>query len=199
MESKPRRYFDRKVNAWIEQVNQGAIAVTGDDNVVLSTVLGSCIAACIRDPAIRVGGMNHFLLPVATTDISPVDAKSMALRYGNYSMDMLINEVLKRGGRRERLELKLFGGGNVMQRIANMNVGHRNADFIEEYVRLEGLTLISADLRGEQARRVQYFPASGRARMMLISGGERETIFKREMWNRPRAETTDACDIELFD
>lgn len=199
MERNRRRYHDPKLGAWIEQVNQGQVAVTGEKNVVYSTVLGSCISACVRDPLIKVGGMNHFLLPVATKEISECDASSMALRYGNYSMDVLINEVLKHGGRRERLELKLFGGGNVMQSVSSMNIGHRNADFIEEYVRLEGLNLVSSDVRGTHARRVQYFPISGRARMMAIVDAENEVIFKNELRNRPRAEKTPTGDIELFD
>jgi chemotaxis protein CheD len=199
MEAERRRYYDPKLTAWIEQVSQGQVAVTDESNIVYSTVLGSCIAACVRDPLAKVGGMNHFLLPVSTNDVPKSDATSMELRYGNYSMEVLVNEVLKRGGRRERIEVKLFGGGNVMQRMASMNIGHRNADFIEKYVQLEGLKLISSDVRGVQARRVQYFPITGRARMMAIVATENEDIFKNEMKNRPRAEKVPSGDIELFD
>lgn len=199
MDSERRRYYDPKLGAWIEQVNQGQVSVTTEGNVVYSTILGSCIAACVRDPLAKVGGMNHFLLPVSTNDVPRSDATSMELRYGNYSMEVLINEVLKRGGRRERMEIKLFGGGNVMARVSSMNIGHRNADFIEEFVRLEGLNLISSDVRGVHARRVQYFPITGRARMMTIVDVDNETIFRNEMKNRPRAEKAPSGDIELFD
>lgn len=193
----PRRYMDPNLKVWVQQVAQGTMMVSDQKDLVLSTVLGSCISACIRDPLAGIGGMNHFLLPVGKAEQASGGGDGMALRYGNYAMDLLINEIMKRGGSKDRLEIKLFGGGNVVKGISG--VGHKNADFIEQYIESEGLKAVSKDLRGFAARRVQYFPVSGRARMMSIADNDGETVFMRELKDRPRVVESRGGDIELFD
>lgn len=193
----PRRYMDPNLKVWVQQVAQGTMMVSDQKDLVLSTVLGSCISACIRDPLAGIGGMNHFLLPVGKAEQASGGGDGMVLRYGNYAMDLLINEIMKRGGSKDRLEIKLFGGGNVVKGISG--VGHKNADFIEQYIESEGLKAVSKDLRGFAARRVQYFPVSGRARMMSIAENDGETVFMRELKDRPRVVESRGGDIELFD
>ncbi|KAK0331538.1 hypothetical protein LTR94_028535, partial [Friedmanniomyces endolithicus] len=117
-------------------VGQGEHRVTDDPHVVLSTILGSCVSMCLRDPVARVGGMNHFLLPEASS--ADVGAEA-SRRYGAYAMELLINEVLKAGGRRDRLEAKLFGGGRMFDGLRD--VGRANADFAERFLRDEGIQL----------------------------------------------------------
>lgn len=112
----------------------------------MTTILGSCVAACMRDPLARVGGMNHFLLPGVDGD--------EGMRYGVQSMELLVNALLRRGARRERMEVKLFGGGRLISGLTD--VGSQNAAFAERFVRDEGLTYAGGSLRGDRARRIQF-------------------------------------------
>ena len=137
-------------------VGQGEHHVSSDPAVVLTTVLGSCVAACLCDPAAGVGGMNHFLLPDgAGAGTDP------GRRYGAYAMELLINDLLKAGARRDRLEAKLFGGGRMFDAL--LDVGQANADFAERFLKDEGIRVVSGSLRGLGGRRLHYWPASGRA------------------------------------
>ncbi len=145
-------------------VTQGESHVTTDPQVVMTTVLGSCIAACIRDPQAGVGGMNHFLLPDSG------DGRGTggdAVRYGAYAMELLINELLKKGARRERLEAKIFGGAKLFDGLSD--VGASNSAFAERFLRDEGIPIVSSSTGGVSARRVEFWPASGRVRQRLVA------------------------------
>jgi len=144
-------------------VVQGEFHVVDDANVVLTTILGSCVAACLRDPVAGVGGMNHFLLP---GDVQ-ASASGAAERYGVHLMELLINGLLKRGARRERLEAKLFGGARVVKGLSD--IGSKNAFFAKDFLRNEGVKLIAEDLGGMLGRRMEYYPVSGRARQIFLS------------------------------
>ena len=146
-------------------VGQGEHHVTDDPQVMLSTILGSCVALCLRDPTTGIGGMNHFLLPDG--DGAGTDA---GRRYGAYAMEVLINDCLKRGAQRGRLEAKLFGGGRMFDSLRD--VGRANADFAERFLRDEGIPLVGGSLRGMGGRRVQYWPATGRALQRAVAGAE---------------------------
>ncbi|MDQ8027945.1 MAG: chemotaxis protein CheD [Brevundimonas sp.] len=137
-------------------VGQGEHHITDDPNVMLTTVLGSCVAACLTDPLAGVGGMNHFLLPDGAG--AGTDA---GRRYGAYAMELLINDLIKAGARRERLEAKLFGGGRMFDSLRD--VGMQNADFAERFLRDEGIRVVGGSLRGAGGRRLHYWPVSGRA------------------------------------
>ena len=144
---------------------QGEYHVTGEQDVVLTTLLGSCVAACLRDPGLAIGGMNHFLVPGRDGDLEdglPREAE----RYGVHLMELLVNGLLRLGARRERLEAKLFGGARTMEGLAD--IGARNADFAERFLRHEGIRLAGGSLRGERGRRIQYWPGSGRARQVFL-------------------------------
>ena len=156
--STARRYRDPRFDAVAVKVFPGDHYVTADAGEMLVTILGSCVTACIRDPLAGVGGMNHFMLPESAG--SGWDTASASMRYGNVVMERLINDILKRGGARERLEIKVFGGGNVMN--GTTNIGHRNAEFVEEYLAAEGLPIAAHHLRGNLPRRVHYFPPPAR-------------------------------------
>lgn len=137
-------------------VGQGEHHVSSDPAVMLTTVLGSCVSMCLRDPTARVGGMNHFLLPDGMATCADTGR-----RYGAYAMELLINGVLNAGGRRERLEAKLFGGGRMFDSL--QDVGRFNADFAERFLSDEGIPVIGGSLRGLGARRINFWPATGRA------------------------------------
>ncbi|MGO9774750.1 MAG: chemotaxis protein CheD [Roseiarcus sp.] len=167
---------------------QGEYKVSDDPAVVVSTLLGSCVAACIRDPLAGVGGMNHFLLPGE-------DARSYAHeaeRYGDYLMELLVNGLMKQGAHRDRLEAKLFGGARMMRGLSD--IGLKNAEFAERYLKYEGIKLVGKDLGGQRGRRLQYWPVSGRARQSYVLGGQR--LDDTEIVKTPPSRS--CGDIELF-
>jgi chemotaxis protein CheD len=177
------------------KVAPGDHYVTAQEDVVIVTVLGSCVAACIRDPLAGVGGMNHFMLPSSRTGAWG-DATG-SLRYGNFAMERLINEILIRGGRRERLEIKLFGGGNVLGGATS--VGHSNADFVEWYLRSESMPIAASNLRGTTARQVRYFPVTGKALVKHLEIRQsRHTLEEESAYGKSLVNAPSEADIELF-
>jgi chemotaxis protein CheD len=144
-------------------VIQGEYKVSNDPDVVLATLLGSCVAACIRDPVTGVGGMNHFLL----ADGGGSDAMQHAERYGVHAMELLVNALLARGASRSRLEAKLFGGAKTMDGLAD--VGASNARFARAFAEREGIKVTGECLLGTRGRRIHFWPVSGRARRIFIS------------------------------
>jgi len=173
-------------------VVQGEFQVTSDPNVVLTTILGSCVAACVRDPVAEVGGMNHFLLPGG--DGSGRINDPDAMRYGVHSMELLLNALYRYGGRRERLEVKLFGGARMIDGLTD--VGSQNANFAERFMRGEGIKVLGGSLRGEQGRRLQYWPVTGRVRQMAVASGD-NSVFETERRAPPVATAQDG-GVELF-
>ena len=172
---------------------------TTNGDMVLMTVLGSCVAACLHDPVAGVGGMNHFMLPDDGAD--PSAAASESMRYGAYAMEMLINELIKAGGRRERFEAKVFGGAAVLAGMTTINIGDRNADFVRRYLALERIRITAEDLQGVHPRKVAFMPHTGRAmvkklRLQVPGVTAREAALAREA-EAPRA-TRSRAHVELF-
>ena len=174
--STGRRFFDAANASWVIKVFPGEYYVTHRADEVLVTVLGSCVSACIRDPVIGVGGMNHFMLPQSQGGSWGDDPKST--RYGNFAMEKLLNELLKAGCARERLEIKVFGGGNVID--TSNAIGNDNADFVLRYLEAEGLRCAAQDLKGQQPRRIHYFPATGRVVRRLLGTSETSSVAREE-------------------
>jgi chemotaxis protein CheD len=190
-------YFDRGLNHPAAKVMPGAFLVTGDD-VALSTLLGSCVAACIRDPLRRIGGMNHFLLPGDPDKPLLDDDDGAPGRYGVFAMELLINALLKRGARRESLEAKVFGGGQVMRSVSAVGVGARNADFVVSFLAAEGIPLLSSDLRGDCARRVAFFPVSGRVLCRQLERIEPAALAEEDRYRATLAARLPTGEVELF-
>ncbi|MEM1432538.1 MAG: chemoreceptor glutamine deamidase CheD [Pseudomonadota bacterium] len=166
-EGNAHTFFDRSSGRSIAKVLPGQFYVSNQDESI-ATVLGSCIAACVRDPVAGIGGLNHFMLPVgneARAD-SWGEGSSAMNRFGNFAMEALINTVIKNGGLKSRLEVKLFGGARVLD-IAT-DVGETNISFVEQYVLAEGLNVLSRDLGADYARKILFEPRSGRARMRRL-------------------------------
>ncbi len=141
---------------------QGEFKVSDHPDVVLTTLLGSCVAACIRDPAAGVGGMNHFLLPGAE-----VGSAKDSERLGVHLMELLLNGLMRQGAQRDRLEAKLFGGARMMSGLSD--VGRKNAEFAKRFLAYEGIKIVGGDTGGEQGRRIQFWPSSGRALQSYIA------------------------------
>jgi len=193
-----KRYFDSKYKHMVVKLLPGEHYVSGEPSEMIVTVLGSCVAACIRDPETGIGGMNHFMLPEG----KPGDWKvsNSVMRYGNHAMEVLINEIMHYGCPRSRLEIKLFGGGNVIGNSGN--VGHRNADFVEDYLKTEGFVAKAIDLRGDHARRIHYYPATGKVdRLLLRRAADRQVFTKETSYQRniTRDSDSEGGEIELFD
>ncbi len=177
------------------RIGPGEHYVSKSPDEQISTVLGSCVAACICDPVAAIGGMNHFMLPESTT--GGWGACSANMRYGNFAMEKLINDILRGGGERGRLQVKLFGGASMI--VTGAAIGDRNAEFAERYLAGEGLTVCAQHLRGLFARRVEYRPLSGRVRMLELTEqrakiANRETSFLQSIQDLP-----DSGSVELFD
>jgi chemotaxis protein CheD len=157
-------YFDRDVGLMAVKLLPSEYYVTSSDTV-LSTVLGSCVAACLHDREAGVAGMNHFMLPDEgeAGPGAPRRHATESMRYGAYAMDVLIRELVRVGARRERLQAKVFGGGAVLANMTTLNIGDRNADFVLRYLRDERIEIAAQDLRGPHARRVCFLPSTGKA------------------------------------
>lgn len=156
-------------------VIQGEFKVMNDPNVVLTTILGSCVAACMRDPVVGVGGMNHFLLPGSAEAMA---AGGDATRYGVHLMELLINGLLKQGARRDRLEAKIFGGAKTIARFSN--VGEQNARFARQFLMDEGIQVVGESTGGEHGRKLEYWPSTGRARQHALTGVETQKTVAME-------------------
>jgi chemotaxis protein CheD len=189
-----QRFWEPDTQRWTVKILPGEYYVTRNDEAI-TTVLGSCISACIRDPVARVGGMNHFMLP---EDQSGRDTPVvLSTRYGSNAMESLINDVLKLGGLRERLEIKVFGGGRVLASMTD--IGARNIEFVRNYLSIEGLRLNAQDVGGDQPRKVIYFPPEGRVRVRKLRPIENRGVSDRErLYLDSLVSKHDGGDIELF-
>lgn len=194
------RYWDKTHDSFAAKILPGEYYVTAEDEVIV-TVLGSCVSACVRDKIFGIGGMNHFMLPASSSDMShhlqEGGNSTEATRYGGYAMEMLINDILKHGGRRENLEIKIFGGGKI---ISNMSdVGKRNVQFIEQYIKNESLPLISEDTGDVYPRKVVFHPLSGKVKMKRLQSLHNETLIQREVdYQQQIAEKPTTGEVELF-
>jgi chemotaxis protein CheD len=160
-------YFDRDIGSKAVKLLPSEYFVTTDDTV-LTTVLGSCVAACILDTDNGVAGMNHFMLPDEGDGVARDQTESM--RYGAFAMEVLIRELIRSGARRERLQAKVFGGAAVLANMTTLNIGDRNADFVLRFLKAERISIAAQDLRGQHARRVCFMPASGKAVVRKLRG-----------------------------
>ena len=193
------RYWDKVHEVDAAKILPGEFYVTRDNELV-STVLGSCVSACIRDTQFGIGGMNHFMLPVDKSSAKGQDTNSESARYGNHAMEMLINSILKAGGLKKNLEVKLFGGGRVLSSMSNIDVGEQNIAFILGYAALEGLNVVKEDLGDIYPRKIIYFPQTGRALMKKLRKVHNDTLEKREKsyLETLKANEVNSDDIELF-
>jgi len=171
-------YYDRTFDVDAAKILPGEYYYTGK-NMLIVTVLGSCVSACIRDRVSGLGGMNHFMLPDGGGDAgSPVSA---SMRYGTFAMEVLINDLLKAGARRENLEAKVFGGGAVLRGFTAMNVGERNAAFVTQFLKTERIPVLASDLNDIYPRKVYFFPKTGKVLVKKLMQTQNDTLAKREL------------------
>ncbi|MCJ8314332.1 MAG: chemoreceptor glutamine deamidase CheD [Saccharospirillaceae bacterium] len=195
-----KKTWDKKLQCWSARLLPGEYYVTNDDECI-ATVLGSCISVCIFDPSIKLGGMNHFMLPAHNEHSSNSwgDPTSSSTRYGNFAMEYLINSIIKQGGRKKSFEAKIFGGGQV---LANMSdIGQRNIIFAFDYLRKENINVIASDVGDIYPRKVVFFPKTGKVKMKHLAADKNVNIEKEERAYIKSMQTKKASpddNIELF-
>ncbi len=194
------RIWDSTQNLCASRILPGEYYVTSSDEII-TTVLGSCVSACIRDPLSGVGGMNHFMLPGNTE--KRMDKwggdDCLASRYGIAAMEMLINDLLKLGSKKDRLELKLFGGGKVLAMEVN-NVGERNVQFVRQFVKTEGISIIAEDLGESYPRKVNYFPKTGKVMIRRLRSLQNQAVLNQEKgYESTLGKKQVPGEIDLFD
>jgi chemotaxis protein CheD len=192
----PNLYFDRGFNIDAVKLLPGEYYMTRRD-MLLVTVLGSCVAACIRDKTNGIGGMNHFMLPENANEQGGWGATST--RYGTYAMEVLINQLLKLGAERKNMEAKVFGGGNVIANMTTTNVGERNSKFVLDFLKMEKIPISAKDLLDIYPRKVYFFPSTGKVMVKKLRTVHNQTIEDREMQYRSRLQASKVeGEIELF-
>jgi chemotaxis protein CheD len=189
-------YFDSRFDLDAAKILPGEYYVTERD-MVLVTVLGSCVTTCMRDKVSGIGGMNHFMLPEASPEQdNPV---SLSARYGAYAMEVLVNSLMSLGARRALLEAKVFGGGNVVPGMTTINIGQRNADFALRFLDAEKIRVVARDLIDVYPRKVYYFPKSGRVLVRKLRNIHNDTIYARELEYGTHLVNEEVTgDVELF-
>lgn len=187
------RFWDAQLGSWIATIISGDYYVTMNAET-LSTVLGSCVATCVRDPRRKIAGMNHFMLP---RPAGRYDHRTV-MSYGAYSVERLINEMIKHGARREDLEIKIFGGGTIIESPAR--IGERNVAFIREYLAAEGLRITSEDVGGPWARRLRYHGVTGVVQVKRLATPDSRSIAAAEesLEKSLAAAAVVPGDVELF-
>ena len=195
------RYWDKRMNLPAAKIMPGEFYVSKSGEMIV-TVLGSCISACIRDVQLGIGGMNHFMLPEQgehSTENWGTSAISSASRYGNWAMEYLINEILKLGGTRRNLEIKIFGGGNVLSNMTD--IGERNIQFVRKYLYEENFDVAAEDLGDVYPRKVLYFPDTGAVKVRKLRETANDTLLQREMSYSKNLEEkpSQGGSVELFD
>jgi chemotaxis protein CheD len=185
-------YVDHHFQYDAVKVLPGEYFVSNEDLVIM-TVLGSCIAACMWDGPAKVGGMNHFMLPEG-------EGMEGFGRYGSYAMELLINEMLKMGARRETMQAKIFGGAAVMAGFTTMNVGERNTKFVKDYLATERIPVVSQDVMDVQPRKVCFFPVTGKALVKRLAIAHPESIMVAERRGNAAvvASSTSGGSVDLF-
>lgn len=191
------RYWDDTHHSVTAKILPGEYYVTDRDEMIV-TVLGSCVSACVRDAVSGIGGMNHFMLPMergsgGSWEVPGVDAST---RYGSHAMERLINDILKHGGRRANLEVKVFGGGKIIAHMAD--VGLKNIEFVRAYIDGEGLRLVASDLGDSYPRKVYYRPATGKVYMKRLLRMHNDTIVERERAYQQELVRTRDGGVTLF-
>ena len=192
----PNVYYDNSFEMEAAKILPGEYYVTQRE-MVLVTVLGSCVTACIRDKLSGIGGMNHFMLP----DVNPEkdNPVSASARYGAFAMEILINSLINLGAHRTLLEAKVFGGGNVLPGMTQLNIGQRNADFALRFLNDEKIRIVARDLIDVYPRKVYFFPKTGKVLVKKLRNIHNDTIYKREIEYSSRLVKEEvAGDVELF-
>lgn len=192
----PTRYRDQHFRREAVKILPGEYYVTTRDMLIV-TVLGSCVSVCLRDRENGICGMNHFMLPGNSDgDAGPI---SRSARYGSYAMDILVNHLLKLGAERRRLEAKIFGGGCVMAGLTVNHIGERNAAFVLDYLHREEISISAQDLFDIYPRKIYCFPAAGRVLVRKLKTQHSGAIVDCETAYRRKLAAVNVAEVGLFE
>ena len=202
LKATPRKPGEASFFFWDAHFRNDAVKVlpgeyfVHDEDLLITTTLGSCIAACLWDRERRIGGMNHFMLP----ESSGQDGAQTGGRYGSYAMELLINELLKRGATRSTLEAKVFGGGAVIAGMNSINVGERNTRFVIDYLQTERIPIVSRDVMEIYPRKVCFLPASGKAMVKRLAPTHADAFVAQDRMAAQKAlpTATGGGSVDLF-
>ncbi len=200
MEAAPStRYYDKSFQLEAVKILPGEYyAARGE--VMIVTVLGSCVSACLCDPARRIGGMNHFMLPgLARAGIPAASAVPESARLGVYAMELLINQMLKLGAERSGLVAKVFGGGSVLEGMEALNIGSQNGAFVVDFLREEGIPIVAQDLYDNCPRKVYFFPSTGKVLVKKLGALTNDTLQKRERAYLANLARSTSGEVEIFE
>jgi chemotaxis protein CheD len=197
LKAAPRKPGEASFFFWDAHFKNDAVKVlpgeyfVHDEDLIITTTLGSCIAACLWDRDRRIGGMNHYMLPEGSGDSG---------RYGSYAMELLINEMMKRGASRLTMEAKVFGGGAVISGMNSLNVGERNTRFVIEYLQTERIPIVSKDVMDIYPRKVCFLPGSGKAMVKRLAPTNAEALVAQDRAAAQKAvpTTTGGGSVDLF-
>jgi chemotaxis protein CheD len=182
-------YYDNEFEREAVKILPGQYYAAARDMLIV-TVLGSCVSACLWDPVRRIGGMNHFMLPGAGD----------SARMGVYAMELLINRMLKLGAERSRLVAKVFGGAAVLQGMEALNIGSQNSAFVLDFLREEGIVVVAQDLNDVCARKVCFSPHDGKVRVKRLGTLRDESLERRERDYRARLQGgIEGGEVEIFE
>jgi chemotaxis protein CheD len=188
-------YYDKQFDREAVKILPGQYYAAGRDMLIV-TVLGSCVSACLWDPVKRIGGMNHFMLPGSAQSGPAADAARM----GVYAMELLINRMLKLGAERGRLVAKVFGGASVLEGMDALNIGSQNSAFVIEFLREEGIAVVAQDLYDVCPRKVYFFPHTGKVKVKKLGAMRNDTLERRERdYLAALKDTPAAGDVEIFE
>jgi len=188
-------YYDKQFDREAVKILPGQYYAAGRDMLIV-TVLGSCVSACLWDPVKRIGGMNHFMLPGSAQSGPAADAARM----GVYAMELLINRMLKLGAERGRLIAKVFGGASVLEGMDALNIGSQNSAFVIEFLREEGIAVVAQDLYDVCPRKVYFFPHTGKVKVKKLGAMRNDTLERRERdYLAALKDTPAAGDVEIFE
>ncbi len=190
-----KRYYDQNMELTVVKLMTGDCYYTNESREMLVTILGSCVSVCLTDPLLKFGGMNHILLPGEGTGSD----QQNSTRFGAFAMEELINGLLKLGAQKARMKAKIFGGGNVINN--STMIGERNIAFVKEFLHQEGIQIVSEDVGGDIARRLHYFPDTGKAMLRKLRRKEDYVILEKEKEYQSkikRDEKEKTPDVELF-
>lgn len=192
----PSLYYDKYLDCNAAKILPGEYYVTAQEMVIV-TVLGSCVSACVRDRLSGIGGMNHFMLPESVHEAG--NPASASARYGTYAMEVLLNDLAKLGAKRGSLEAKVFGGGNVLRGFTQGTVGERNAAFVQAFLSTEGIRVVAEDLLDVYPRKVYFFPRTGKVLVKKLRSLHNDTIMRREReYSAQISHARVAGEVELF-
>jgi chemotaxis protein CheD len=196
--STPVRYFDREFQVDAVKILPGQYHASSGPGTI-TTVLGSCVSTCLWDPVERIGGMNHFMLPGDTA--VPGATWTASARFGVYAMEVLINQMTRMGADRRRLVAKVFGGARVLAGFDKLDVGAKNAEFVLEFLKVEGIPVAAQDLLDVHPRKVHFFPATGKVQMKRLHVTPNDTVLQRrerEYLSEVSGKAGGGGDIEIF-